>query len=730
MNATGNVGVGGSKPTSSFGLDAATLEALEYSVTDATTGAEVTRITNLSEAAIGKVKAGLVNTSGIVAQNAVATRAKIADLTATGIKATSANITNLTTSTLDSIKSTIDELTARQINIGNFVLVEQDGKLQIQDKNKNTIASFDQDGNTELSGSLTAQEVESSTSTNEATSTTQLAELMVDEVRTTNLTATGSADLDTLIVEEVTAQNIDTTNLTATGSSQLGNLIAQDIQTENVSSQTVDTTNLTATGTTQLGQLMAEHIISTGNTQLGSLIADSGNIDHISSSLIEAGLVDAQEIESGSITTDQLQAISLQVAEELQAHSSRFEQLEAKLADLDEIKANTAKIVNGEIENAKLGQAAIDRGLFDQAIFNTATISGTLYANNIDGFEEKVAEAFRQPSLLGQLLGSSNEYNEQNEELMSIIESAGYSATSSNQLRQSLADLELSEDDVVVAPSAAYINKYLEVNGTAHIGDSLAVNNYIVMGDGLKMAANIGMASIDYISASDPTSSTLYIQPSGIGQINLMAGVMTIDSSGSVSINGDLMIAGNVGIEGELKTDTLLTNLIEADNYDEPTQIRLGAYVDEDGNVIHGEVAGDATQSAQLKQSRLEIIDERGTAVATISATGRAEFADGLGVGQEDLTEVGIEGESLISHKTSGRAAVKAGELHFAVRSSRITPNSQIFVTPLGSTGNQVLYVKSQVPNDPKTDDIEGLFVVGFDKAASQDVLFNWWIVN
>ena len=191
-----------------------------------------------------------------------------------------------------------------------------------------------------------------------------------------------------------------------------------------------------------------------------------------------------------------------------------------------------------------------------------------------------------------------------------------------------------------------------------------------------------------------------------------------------------MWIAGNLGVEGGLATNTLLTNLIEANDYDQPTQIRLGAYVDENGNTIYGEVAGDSTENAQLKQSRLEIIDERGAAVATISATGRAEFADGLGIGSQDLSDGADQTETTVTHKTSGRAKISAGQKEILIRSSKINNNSQIFVTPLGSTNNQVLYVKAQVANDPNTQDVEGLFVVGFDAPASSEVLFNWWVVN
>ena len=63
------------------------------------------------------------------------------------------------------------------------------------------------------------------------------------------------------------------------------------------------------------------------------------------------------------------------------------------------------------------------------------------------------------------------------------------------------------------------------------------------------------------------------------------------------------------------------------------------------------------------------------------------------------------------------------------IKSDRITEDTQIFVTPIGSTNNQVLYVKDQTAHDPD-EDRDGEFVVGFDLPASDDIKFSWWIVN
>jgi hypothetical protein len=51
-----------------------------------------------------------------------------------------------------------------------------------------------------------------------------------------------------------------------------------------------------------------------------------------------------------------------------------------------------------------------------------------------------------------------------------------------------------------------------------------------------------------------------------------------------------------------------------------------------------------------------------------------------------------------------------------------VTASSLIYVTPLSSTNNQVLFVKEKREHDG--------FTVAIDSALSQDIRFNWWIVN
>ncbi|MCA9343249.1 hypothetical protein KC950_04545, partial [Candidatus Saccharibacteria bacterium] len=212
----------------------------------------------------------------------------------------------------------------------------------------------------------------------------------------------------------------------------------------------------------------------------------------------------------------------------------------------------------------------------------------------------------------------------------------------------------------------------------------------------------------------DPANQILKIQPEGQGSIELLAGIVTIDDSGKVTVNGDLDVTGNAKIAGTLLTDML-----------KPTEF---------GNPLQVQVAGVDTQTNEVKKSRFEIINEVGTPVATFSAEGNAAFAGkvdvsgGLGIESQNLGS--SDTNELSTNKTSGKATIKAGSDKVTIKSGIVTNDSLVYVTAVGSTDNKVLFVKSQAQDDPNTPENEGEFVVGFDSPASADVSFNWWIVN
>lgn len=502
-------------------------------------------------------------------------------------------------------------------------------------------------------------------------------------------------------------------NSDATTSSQLAELLTPatdndvviQLPADQTSSDSAELDRAGLTITNASGSAVAR-IDSQGNTSLLGNLVNAGDITTF-------GQLSAREASiAGQTTTQDL------VADTATIQSSRMEQLEAKMAQLERVKAQTAELVN-------------------------ATISGTLYANQIDGFDDKVANSLKQPSLLSQLM-----QEDQAEEasraaslasLFQVVNSSSFTTTpvatmpaSLASLNKELADLQLNSTDLSLQASAIFVNDYFKVNGAAFVAQSLGIGQELLVSDGMKVGqgfieyqpSELEMVETDRDEDGDgildlvPAKPLLKIQPSGVGTLSLMAGLMTLDETGQVTITGDLTVDGKLRIK-----DTLLTNLLEPDDYANPFQLKLAT--------LSGQVAGASTDE-ELQQSRFEIVNETGTPVATISAQGRAEFSSGLGVGTVDLMAESAASTSaaVSTDKTSGKATIRTGHTALTIQSPLITERSLIYINPISSTHNQVLYIKSQIPEDPTTLEPEGRFVVGFDSPVPQDVSFNWWIVN
>ena len=193
-----------------------------------------------------------------------------------------------------------------------------------------------------------------------------------------------------------------------------------------------------------------------------------------------------------------------------------------------------------------------------------------------------------------------------------------------------------------------------------------------------------------------------------------MAGLLILDENGTATVNGNFIVEEDATIKGTLFADVLRSTEL--------------------GNPLQVQVAG-ISDTNEVKKSRFEIIDELGSPVATISASGKAEFAGGLSVGTENLGTANTENTDgadrpvLSSSKTSGKATIPSGTKEITIRSGKIGKDSLVYVTPVGSTNNKVLYVKSQ-QEENSSEDRKGEFVVGFDEALDTDVQLNWWIVN
>jgi hypothetical protein len=399
--------------------------------------------------------------------------------------------------------------------------------------------------------------------------------------------------------------------------------------------------------------------------------------------------------------------------------SSRLGQLLAEDATVSSLLADNINTSTISAQEAKIAQAEIDH-----AQMNTASISGELYAQNINtdnlhtsnidadiinGLQERLEEAVAQQLADATLLASLTNDSTTTEEYLEQTAAEMDSTLDASTTDSTLETTDTSSMTNTIMAYSAYIDSYFEVNGSALIKEGLAVGQTLMVGNGLTMGDG-------YIAYQSETSNDLAIQPAGRGRLSLMADLMTLDESGLVTINGDLKVAGAMEVDEELRVkDTLLTNLISANDPNADIQVQLA------------QATTNELGEQEIKESNFEFIDESGTPIATMSASGDLSLTGALKVEQQpaDSTQ-----SATLNNKSAGQAVILADETSATIRTSRLSENSMIYITPLGSTKNQVIYVKSKLLDSEFTEENEAEFSVGFDFALEEDVYFNWWLVN
>ncbi|MFA5532702.1 MAG: hypothetical protein WDA13_03880, partial [Candidatus Shapirobacteria bacterium] len=176
----------------------------------------------------------------------------------------------------------------------------------------------------------------------------------------------------------------------------------------------------------------------------------------------------------------------------------------------------------------------------------------------------------------------------------------------------------------------------------------------------------------------ETTNTALYIQPSQIGSVHIMGETLVIADNGDVTINGNLFVTGsfsvNTLVANEIQTNKLTAQELTSD------QIKI------------------ATDSASTI-----IASEIDLNIATTSA-------------------------KVNSNATAGTATLPSGKTELIISTDKITADSMVYITPLASTNNQVLYVKSK--NISTSNPTDSSFTISLDNPLVTDLQINWWIIN
>jgi hypothetical protein len=90
------------------------------------------------------------------------------------------------------------------------------------------------------------------------------------------------------------------------------------------------------------------------------------------------------------------------------------------------------------------------------------------------------------------------------------------------------------------------------------------------------------------------------------------------------------------------------------------------------------------------------------------------------------------------SNATVGSIVLPAGQTEITLNNSQLTSASMIYLTPTGSTDNQVVYLKNKfisptpttVATSSATPIVPSNFTIAIDQALDHNITINWWLMK
>jgi hypothetical protein len=429
--------------------------------------------------------------------------------------------------------------------------------------------------------------------------------------------------------------------------------------------------------TTHFGNIM----VKDQNNQTVAKIDTAGNaefkgnvsIGQLQSNEVKAGTVSTQRLKTTQINTDKIE-----IRENLRAKEASFsaiyaDQIIGKEGSLSDVLGQKIAAVRKELEK----------------------LINTNKANYDQGVEKKEAEKIETAT------GTS---------LASQAKDWPTEATGSAKLASLSNDNDLGN---LSSLSSLVIQGQLTV-------EEAFVNQNLIVGN-LAIGQN-AISSLDNV---------LYLQPSGIGKVDILAGLLVVEDNGSVSINGDLAVNGSVtakefkGKDGNIALNLQApstksqTNSNDSNSNDQNEKSRFGKLLVKgvDGqSVLEVDAQGNLTASGSASFNKLNIATD-----ASASAVIVADSA---------LGKIATSSAQIKTNASAGKGEILPGKTEVIIYTDKLTEKSLVYITPTSDTQNQVLYVKEKRINQDKNADWRGYFKVAINKPVKEKIKFNWWIIN
>ncbi|MBU1326649.1 hypothetical protein KKB64_03915, partial [Patescibacteria group bacterium] len=365
---------------------------------------------------------------------------------------------------------------------------------------------------------------------------------------------------------------------------------------------------------------------------------------------------------------------------------------------------------------SNLGEASVAGSL---NVAGDATFSGTLYADRIKTSTGEVAGQEAVSSLSEHVAtletSVSSRIAEIAAKLNDIENRATPDATSSallslmTQEAQSIPPTGASESATLTSmlPDSLTIPQDLSVYGTTLLGET-------VINAPLSIQSTVSISDQGISSLID----ILFIQKNRLADVDIMGGTLVVNTLGNVFITGDLGISGNLVVGGVLGVSTISP-------LGDDLVVRLGS------KTSPATESGSFGSILAQESQKLLVQDSSGRSVAAIDSSGSASFAgDVVASGSGVFRKLNIALEpsaqasatAVLAADTVGANTIPAGTVTLDIATSQVTQGSLIYITPVTTTNNQVLYVKEKR--------IGWGFTVAIDRAITTPIKFNWWIIN
>ncbi len=388
------------------------------------------------------------------------------------------------------------------------------------------------------------------------------------------------------------------------------------------------------------------------------------------------------------------------------APAATFGQIIGDLGDLGDLRVRRDATIAGTLTVGNLGH------LGNLKVEKDATIAGTLTATEATISSLFADDVTTRDGKLSDLIERVKKYLEPQPTAADIrTEESSFSG-----LLAQLQQTPVYEGNNITVSESTQTNNHLTMQPFDHEGMATWLNGYMAAGI---TPSTILIGDSLYISGQtiDSGEETLHIQRFAKSPVAIMGGQLMIDTDGNVFLNRNLSVLGTVATntisplpQGDLTID------LNKPIYEATSSGSFDALLPED-------------KRTPSRFAKLIINGIGGAPAVTIDASGSARFEGDLAARTGNFNKLIIASDeastsaqtTINSNASTGTATLPKGINRITIESNAITDQSLIYLTPVSSTYNKVLYVAAKKSR---------YFGVAIDQTVDRDIEFNWWIIN